>query len=606
MKVVLTDLSKGNINEYSYEIRIKTKSEKYIWILSRGKAVTSESKSEPERIIGTHVDINRMKTIEESLKNHELELKKQNENYIIVNQNLEESNQKIKKINRNLKDKQAHLDSIFKSVPASIGLISDKIILFANNYTCLMTGYNMDELIGRDTSLLYSSLDEFNRVYEVLCTNNTGGNAKSINTVWRMKNGILIDVYITATKIEIDSSAMGFTFSALDITSQRLYEDELIKARDHAEKAEKLKTTFLANMSHELRTPMNGIVGFAELLQNQMNNVKRDQYLKIIVNSSKQLLRIVTDIVDISKIETGEVDIFLTGISISGLMKEFHDICVDQLQVRHKPSINVTYNCKVPSKHDSVLMDENKLRQIFSNIINNAVKFTENGSIDFGVELKDDFLHFYFADTGIGIDPQEQEVIFECFRQTESPSRRIYGGTGLGLAIAKGLIEAMGGKIWVNSEKGKGSVFYCTLPYYPDENQIKEEMEEESLEKNWQDYHILVVEDDLACLTLINELLEETHVKISNAFTGLEAVKACRKDATIDVVLMDMRLPELDGYEATKRIKEFRPEIKIIAQTAHALSDDKKKCLLAGCDDYMTKPIVQAILYNKIEAYLGK
>jgi len=547
-----------------------------------------------------------LKLKDDLISNKELEQKKQNEDYVIVNKRLEESNRKIKKINKYLSDKQAHLDSIMKTVPVSVGLVSERIILFANKYTSLMTGYEIEEIIGHDASFLYPNTDEYNRVYEILYKDNSEGSIKSVNTIWKMKNGTLIDVYITVTNIDIESPSKGYTFSALDVSAQRLYEEELIKAKDSAEKAEKLKSIFLANISHELRTPMNGIVGFAELLQNQVNQNSKDRYLKIIVNSSKQLLKIITDIVDISKIETGEIEIFKTPLSINKVLKEYYDYYRDYLDNRNKLSVELKYKSCFNENNDKISVDENKFKQVLTNILNNAVKFTESGSIFFGCELKGNYTEFYVKDTGIGIDAEEKETIFECFRKTESAKRKIYGGTGLGLAIAKGFVEAMDGKMWVESEQDKGATFYYTIPYVPIKEQIMEEPEEKYKSIDWTNFHILVVEDDMACLALINELLEETKIKISNAMTGLEAVKICRKDNSVDFVLMDMRLPEMDGYEATQRIKEFRPNLPIVAQTAHALSDDRKKCLAAGCDEYLTKPIIQNKLFDTISKYMVK
>ncbi len=271
---IFDNILNGKLSEYTMEYRLRKKNGEYLWILSRGKLVERSELSEPIRMLGTHVDISNQKAIENELKEKEAELKMQNENYFSINRKLEESNQKIKKINKFLNDKQAHLDSIMTTVPVCVGLVSERIILFVNKYTSLMTGYEIDEIIGRDASFLYPNIEEYIRVYNILFKDNIEGNIKSVNSVWKTKNGTLLDVYLTVTNIGIEAPAKGYTFSALDITAQRLYEDELIQAKDLAEKAEKLKTVFLANMSHELRTPMNGIVGFAELLQNQVNQEK--------------------------------------------------------------------------------------------------------------------------------------------------------------------------------------------------------------------------------------------------------------------------------------------------------------------------------------------
>jgi len=596
---------KGLIREFSLEYRMRTKQNNYLWILSRGKVVEEDSKERPIRMLGTHIEITNRKETELILKENESKLKEQNEEYANINKKLEVSNQKISLINRQLQDKQAHLNSIFKTVPASIGLVSDNIILFANDYTSLMTGYEIDEIIGQDTLFFYPTQEEYNHVNETLFVNNTEGKIKSVNTAWKMKNGTLIDVFLTVTFIDLEISS-GYTFSALDVTDRRLYEEELIKSREEAEKADKLKTIFLANMSHELRTPMNGIVGFAEMLQNQISQSKKEQYLKIIVNSSKQLLKIITDIVDISKIETGEIETFQTSFSLFQLFQELYNYYTEYLANRNKLNIKLDFKFNLPDKIEKIIADENKLRQVITNLLNNAVKFTDSGNISFGCSLNNNFIEFYISDTGIGIIPEDKDVVFECFRQVDSPTRKKYGGNGLGLAIAKGFVKAMGGIIYLKSEKDKGSTFYFTIPYIPDIDSDKVEEFKASYGSDlpWEKTNLLVVEDDLTCLNLIQAMLEETGIKINHAITGLEAVKECRKNPLIDLVLMDMRLPEMDGYEATKRIKEFRPELPIIAQTAHALSEDRKKCLAAGCNDYLVKPVNQEILFNTIAKFL--
>jgi PAS domain S-box-containing protein len=602
---LFTLISQGLITEFSTEYRMRRKIGDYIWMLSRAHQVEKDENGKPIQIIGIQVDITKQKEIELSLKSHKEKLEKQNEEYAKLNNKLTESNRKISKFNKQLQDKQAYLNSIFKTVPACIGLISDGIILFANEYTALTTGYEIDEIIGNNTRIVYPNDKEYQKVYETLYKNNTNGHTKSLTTKWKTKNGTILDIYITATRLESDEGHLNFTFTALDITSQRIYEDELIQAKEQAEKAERLKTVFLSNMSHELRTPMNGIVGFAEMLQSQVNQSKKDQYLKVIVNSSKQLLKIISDIIDISKIETGEVETFYTSFSINSLMKEFYEFYLNYLASRNKSAIKLEYNCNVPQNQDIIFTDENKVRQVLTNLLANAVKFTDEGKIGFGCSVKNKLIEFFVRDTGIGVEESEKEVIFESFRQTESPIRKKYGGNGLGLAIAKGLLNSISGAISFNSEIEKGSTFYFTIPLQFEESEIEEEVII-NLEpyKIWEKYHILVVEDDLTCYTLIEEMLEETGIKITHAITGLEAVKFCRKDTSIDLVLMDMRLPEIDGYEATKRIKEFRPNLAIIAQTAHALSEDRNKCMAAGCNNYMTKPVNQDLLFSTIGEFL--
>jgi PAS domain S-box-containing protein len=587
--------------ELSVEYRMRKKNGDYSWVLSRG-AVTANQNASTYRILGTNVDIDQRKRIELALLHNEEELKKQNIEYHKINLRLEKSNRKTQNLIKQLQDKQAHLNSILASVPAAIGMISNKIIIFANDYACLMTGYSIDELCGHDASFLYPTNEEYEKTVAAIRHENELVQTKSINTVWKMKNGTLLDVYLTASHIGSDVLPDTYTISAIDVTSQRLYEDQLLAAKEEAERAEKLKTSFLCNISHELRTPANGIIGFAEMLQVQSNPVKRDQYLKIIINSSKQLIKIISDIIDISKIETGDIEIFNVKVNMEVLLNEYFATYRTLLNNRNKSHIELINTSNLDAKNKVVQIDENKLRQILNSLIGNAVKFTDTGKIEFGCTIENEKIKFHITDTGIGIDSSEYEMIFECFRQTETPTRKLYGGNGLGLAIAKGFTSALGGNIWVESVKDVGSTFFVELPYTPS---IEENISVEDFHlKNWKDFHILVVEDDVTSMSLIDALLDDTSIKISHAITGLEAVKTIKKDQSINIVLMDMRLPELDGYEATKRIKEIRPNIVIIAQTAHALTEDRTRCITAGCDEYLTKPIEQNLLFEFIEKLL--
>lgn len=598
----LSSLVKSSKNDFSFEYKLKRKNYGTAWILCRGAVVERDNMLKPVRIVGTHVDISHIKEIENNLKSNEAKLKKQNEKYIEINNKLIESKRKTELLNFQLQDKQAYLNSILKTVPASITLISELIILYTNNYTCLMTGYEQEELLGGNINILFD-VPRQNKLDINFFANVSPGVSKSITTVWKQKDGSFIDVYVTATSLNSEIAPNAFTISAVDISAQRLYEEELINAKEKAENAERLKTIFLNNISHELRTPMNGIIGFAEMLRETDNLSKREEYLKVIINSSKQLMRIITDLMEISKIETGEVETFYSTINLPLFFHELHESSIGLLQQRNKENIEIIFVKPSGEIADHIQTDELKLRYILYCLLMNAVKFTENGLIKFGYEKNKDNLQFFVSDTGIGIDEPEKEIIFESFRQSDSPVRKKYGGNGLGLAIARGFTKVLGGKIWVESQVGEGSVFYVEVPYKPI---IEEFQKQEEVERiyYWEDYHILVVEDDITCYTLIEELLEETGIRISHAATGLEAVKICRKVPEIDIVLMDMRLPEIDGYEATKRIKEYRPELAIIAQTAHALSEDRKKCISAGCNDYITKPLEQEKLLALIKKYI--
>lgn len=584
-------------SNFIQECRLLNQKGSYQWVQMNALLDEGFDDVNSKKWLGTVTDIDIRKTYEEQIRQNEQMLAEQSESFGEVNSQLEFSFKKINKLYTQLQEKQKLLDNILDSVPAFIGLVSDNIILFANDHAALMTGYNMDEITGRNFSFLFADEDEYLNVNKILSTYLVEQNTSTVNTHWRMKNGVLLDVMITATNLEL-SGSNSFSFVAFDITSQRIYEEELIAAKEKSEVAERLKSVFLCNISHELRTPANGIIGFAELLKNCKEEEKREQFIQIIINSSKQLVKIVSDLVDVSKIEIGEIDLFSNIVELPKLMNELFEYFKNYMSTRSKTQVELIFEPLDNLLEEPVITDETKLKLIMQNLLSNAVKFTDNGQIRFGCRKHENHLEFFVSDTGIGIAEEEKELIFEAFRQVEMTSKRLYGGNGLGLAIAKGYVKAMGGTIWVETKKDVGSTFSFTIPYNIKETVIIN-VDNEALFK-WEDKHILLVEDDVTSAMLIQALLEDVPVKITHVVTGIEAVKTCKKDESIDLVLMDMRLPEMDGFEATRLIKQFKPELPIIAQTAHAFSEDKGKCMAAGCDNYLTKPMQQDELIGAI------
>ncbi|HOT13813.1 MAG TPA: ATP-binding protein [Bacteroidales bacterium] len=584
-------------SNFILECRLRNQKGIYQWVQINAMLDEGFEDANSRKWLGTVADIDIRKSYEEQIRQNEQILAEQSESFEKVNSQLEISLKKINKLYTQLQEKQKLLDNILNSVPAFIGLVSDNIILFANEHASLMTGYNMEEISGRNFSFLFADEDEYLNVNKILSTYLVEQNTSTVNTHWRMKNGVRLDVMITAANLEL-SGSNSFSFVAFDITSQRIYEEELIAAKEKSEVAERLKSVFLCNISHELRTPANGIIGFAELLKNCRDDEKRAQYIQIIINSSKQLVKIVSDLVDVSKIEIGEIELFSNIVELPKLMGELFEYFKNYMLIRGKTQIELVLEPLDALLKEPVVTDEPKLRLIMQNLLSNAVKFTDNGQIRFGCSKREDYLEFFVSDTGIGIAEEEKELIFEAFKQVEMSSKRLYGGNGLGLAIAKGYVKAMGGTIWVESKKGGGSKFSFIIPYNVKSQVIIKADNGASFK--WEDKHILLVEDDITSAMLIKALLEDFPVKITHVVTGIEAVKACKKDESIDLVLMDMRLPEMDGFEATRLIKQYNPQMPVIAQTAHAFSEDKGKCMAAGCDGYLTKPMQQEDLINAI------
>lgn len=380
---------------------------------------------------------------------------------------------------------------------------------------------------------------------------------------------------------------------------------DLIISKEKAEQSDKLKSAFLANMSHEIRTPMNGILGFSELLKNpELSGTLQQEYISIIEKSGQRMLSIVNDIIDISKIEAGlmKFDIRETNINEK----------IDFIYLFFKPQIEEKgmklYYKKMLSRNEAIILtDKEKLYSILTNLVKNAIKYSNTGEIEFGYNKKDEFIEFYVKDTGIGIPEDRQKAIFERFIQADISNKMARQGAGLGLSISKAFVEKLGGKIWVESEVGQGSTFYFTLPYNLDIEDVKNKISlSEKPVKQMEKLNILIAEDDPSSEFLISLTVKEFSKKRLIARKGSEAIEICRSNPDIDLILMDIQMPDIDGYEATKKIREFNKEVIIIAQTAFGLTGDKKKSIEAGCNDYIQKPISKLEIKNMIQQHCQK
>ncbi len=392
-----------------------------------------------------------------------------------------------------------------------------------------------------------------------------------------------------------------------DFTERKKFEQELILAKEKAEEANKLKTEFLHNMSHEVRTPMNGIIGFAEMLGNRnLSDEKRNYYSKIVQNSSYQLLKIIDDILEISTLETKQIKVSNEEFYLNELLMELFSIF--SLKSRE---LNIPIYIKKGLKQNQskLISDKSKLIKILGNLVENALKYTHTGYIEMGYYVEGDKLILYVKDTGIGISPENKEKIFERFSQETKELSREYGGLGLGLSIAKENAKLMGGDISIESEKGKGSVFYVTIPYNPLKNPYQDATNPpaNNIASQNKQYEILVAEDEEINFLYIEVLLEEIPMlNLIHAKDGKEAVDICLKNKNIDLVLMDIKMPVLNGHEATKQIKLHHPNLPVIAQTAYSTESDKELALRHGCDDFLSKPIQKENFLKLINRYLKK
>ncbi|MEZ5071292.1 MAG: PocR ligand-binding domain-containing protein [Bacteroidales bacterium] len=390
---------------------------------------------------------------------------------------------------------------------------------------------------------------------------------------------------------------------SIDLSEIKQFERELILAKEKAEESDKLKTAFLANMSHEIRTPMNGILGFADLLKDAgLSADQQKRYIEIIEKSGRRMLHIISDLIDISKIETGQVEIIKEKVEINPLLEELQ---VFFLPEARKRGLSLILDTEGRRADCHILTDRIKITQVLTNLIGNALKFTKEGSVRMGCSLEGDQVVFQIRDTGIGISFDLQERIFERFVQGDLNGVHETEGSGLGLAISKAFVEKMGGRMWVESERGKGSVFSFCLPYL----QSKRKSDIPGLERSprWnapRNIRILIAEDDEHSFLYLNEILSSENIEVLRAVNGREAVELCRTTEGIQLVLMDVKMPVLNGLEATKQIKLIHSSLPVIAQSAFITARDKESARLAGCDAYIEKPVRRDELYAVMKKFV--
>ncbi|MBN2682899.1 MAG: PAS domain S-box protein [Bacteroidales bacterium] len=521
------------------------------------------------------------------------------------------SEEQYRRLANNLRDVIWSIDLKFKSL-----YISESVFDFL--------GYTSEEYI--ETPLVELLIpeswrlveDTFNIEYSSLLKGvlDLKNFSKVIELGYKHKNGNIVwgEVNISATTDEL-GNIIGLHGVTRDITERKQFDSMLMDAKEKAETADKLKSTFLANMSHEIRTPMNGIIGFADLLRlPETTQDQRNEYHEYIRSSCNILLQLIDDIIDLARIEAGEMTISKEIFRIYPLMLKRYEFFEQEKNRHEKDNVSFVMSVESDMKQVVVNTDMHHLEKILNNLLSNALKFTEKGEVEIGCKKQKSGVLFFVRDTGIGIAEERVDEIFERFRQLDyMPDKRKYGGTGMGLTISKNLVNLLGGDIWVESEEGKGSAFYFVIPDIIEENEEQAELYEEITKKeveistsnfDWSDKVILIVEDDDLNFKFIQSALFSTKASILWATDGKDAVDTCKTIPNIDLVLMDIQLPVMDGFEATKLIKSFRPDLPIIAQTAVVMVDKRKKVFDVGCSDYLTKPILPEDLLRKISEFL--
>ncbi|HAF30030.1 MAG TPA: hypothetical protein DCG75_13400 [Bacteroidales bacterium] len=536
-------------------------------------------------------------------KEVQFKLQKRNKEYEAINETLRQTNEELNLSKQKLLESEEYFRTLIENSSDVISIIDiNGNIRYESPSHHKVLGYKTGELLNRNAFEFVhpEDLERISQLFMQLINKSEG--IEQVSFRFLHKSGTWVYIEGTGKNLLNNTKINGIVVNYRDVTERTKAEIELINAKEKAEESDRLKSAFLANMSHEIRTPMNGIIGFAKLLQkNGLSKEKLTDYINIIIKSSKQLLNIVNDILDISRIETGQLELYENTINVNNVLDEIKSFF--ELNATEKGlKLNLYYELK--NNEAFIFIDDSKLKQIIYNLIGNALKFTEKGSIDFGYKLIDQQIEFFVKDTGIGIHSKYQKHIFDRFNKIEYKTN-IYGGTGLGLAISKGLIEKMNGEIWLTSKEGEGTTFYFTLPFikerkFADDFIIKKE--------NTDLFRgtILIVEDEEFNAFYLKEIFKKRNIKCIHAWDGEEAIKICSGNEKIDLVLMDIKLPKMNGFRATQEIKKINPKLSVIAQTAYAMESDKLDALAAGCDDYISKPIVEEKLISLLEKYLKK
>ncbi len=474
--------------------------------------------------------------------------------------------------------------------------------LEVNKSGCDMLGYSRDELlkININDIILKESLSK-KPVKKAEMQNEKIAIA---NRILVRKDGSSFPAEISG-KMFSDGRMQGIV---RDITERKKFETELIAAKEKAEESDRLKTAFLQNMSHEIRTPMNAIMGFSDMLPEYFDDKQKlTRFTKIIKQRGADLLDIITEILDIAQIESGQLTLHLEECNMHEFFSEIETLFHEHQNRNDRYEIEFYLKIARNVKMMDVIVDQVKLKQILNNLIGNALKFTRSGSVEVGCNIYEpNIFTFYVADTGIGIPKEKFAEIFSRFMQASNEKSHFYGGAGLGLSIVQGLLSMFGGKIWLESEKGKGSTFYFTVPFKSINYLATNFYEEVEMEEVYghQNAKILIVEDDEFNAQYLHEILSETDYDITHTCYGRKAVEICTQQA-IDLVLIDIRLPDITGYEVTSQIKKLKPAIKVIAQTAYATHEDRQTAFISGCDDYISKPIDRRLLLTRINQLLS-
>jgi PAS domain S-box-containing protein len=469
-----------------------------------------------------------------------------------------------------------------------------------------MFGYLPREVVGKSLKTFHL-LDHSEFFTTIRSDFEKSGMSQKDEVLLRRKSGELFTAMLTVYPLlDEELRLIDALVVCIDISELKQTQVQLIHAREKAEENDRLKTAFLQNMSHEIRTPMNAILGFADLLPEYFGDKEAlHRFAYIIKQRGSDLLEILSDILDIARLESGQILHDPEFCKMADVIDAMED-SLRKYQNRIR-KYDVEFNFKVPQnvRNLEIVVDHVRLNQIVKNLVINAFKFTNSGKIEAGCSLScNNELKFFVSDTGIGISEEKHSEIFNRFTQAANDKSNLYGGTGLGLSIVKGLLDLMGGRIWLDSKPGEGSTFYFTIPF-----RIAEKKNETTLKAQPQIHHsyaenrILIVEDDEYNTDYLKEILSDLDLSVSHCIYGEKALDICRNQF-VNVILMDIRLPDMPGFEFIREVRKINPGVKIIVQSSYDVSNDKERAFDAGCDEYLRKPLKSDFLLSRIKFYL--
>lgn len=549
----------GKTEFFTSEFRVLRENNSWSWISSKGKVVERDKNGTALKMVGTHTDISE-RELSSIIFRHGYQS-------IIIT----DANYYIKNINP--------------------------------TFTTI-TGFKSKDIIGKDVFKCFFNQDKL-ITSEYLQSKLSNKGSWQGEVMVHKKNGEELTALTNISSINSrDNSIEYYVILFNDISKRKNTEEKLLEAKEKAEESDRLKSAFLSNISHEIRTPMNGIMGFSSLLEEPgLSGQNRQEYIKLINKSCQRMQNILKEIVDISMIESGQININLEYTNLNHLLDDIYKRLLNKAKEK---GIELHIEKSLSDDEVNIVTDIEKLDSIIVNLLRNAIKYTDKGFVKFGYLKSKDFFEFYVEDSGIGIPSTRQKAIFERFIQADIEDIEARQGAGLGLTITKEFVKLLGGEIWLKSDIGKGTTFYFTILNNPTpESKSRNVSAVSSMNKLVGNFKpkILIVDDDLSSQLYISYVVKPICRDVLTASSGDEALNICRNESDIDLILMDIQMPEMNGIAATQKIREFNENVIIIAQTVYTLNADRQKTLEAGCNNFISKPIDKVDLLNVIEKY---